>query len=162
VYVDYVWDWPNFGRELGRTNYLGCGGAYGKVDPTDGANPPHNQQWAPFSGIYYISSATKISDITHWTSNTVSLFEHISRVWNGGRFFEIAWLGAGWIPTFAGIAPDSTDPAVVNWRAASSKHPGIINAAFADGSVRQLSKSGDYNTYIYITGMKDGRVTNFN
>src|SRR5262249_51783871 len=72
VYVDYVWDWPNFGRELGRTNYLGCGGAYGKVDPTDVANPPNNQQWAPFTGIYYMSSATKIADITDGTSNTVA------------------------------------------------------------------------------------------
>src|SRR5207302_8564740 len=52
VYVEYVFDVPNFGRELGRSNYVGCGGAYGNIT---NANPADTvvTQWAPFVGIYY-------------------------------------------------------------------------------------------------------------
>ena len=47
VYVDYVVDVPNYGHEMGRSNYLGCGGAYGKVATSD----LPNAQWIPFTGI---------------------------------------------------------------------------------------------------------------
>ncbi len=156
VYVDYVCDLPGFGRELGRSNYLGCGGAYGKVDPADTVY----QKWAPYTGIYYMNSTTKIGDITDGTSNTIAFIETMSGVHNDGtRDFEVAWMGAGWLPTVLGLAPDGND---LNWRQASSKHPGVVNCAFADGSVRPIAKSGDFYTYIYMSGMKDGAVIDFN
>src|SRR5262249_17229978 len=71
VYVDYVLDVPNYGHTMGRTNYLGCGGGYGRVDGSDAPNA----QWIPFAGIYYTSSKTKIADITDGTSNTVAFGE---------------------------------------------------------------------------------------
>ena len=151
VYVDYVVDVPNYGHEMGRSNYLGCGGAYGKVATSD----LPNAQWIPFTGIYYMSSKTKQADVIDGTSNTVAFLETLSGVHNDGtRDFEISWMGAGWLPTKLGIAPDGND---YNWRQASSKHPGIINAAFADGSVRIISKGADYNMYIYVTGMADNQ-----
>src|SRR5439155_122125 len=48
-YVDYVLDTPGFGRELGRSNYMGVGGGEGKIDPIDTLHAP----WAPYVGIYY-------------------------------------------------------------------------------------------------------------
>ena len=155
VWVDYVLDVHNYGHELGRSNYLGCGGAYGKVDTSDAANA----QWRPFCGIYYTSSATKQADILDGTSNTIAFIETLSGVHNDGtRDFEISWMGAGWLPTRLGIAPDGND---YNWRQASSKHPGVLNCAFADGSVRILSKGSDFNMYMYVTGMADNTPINF-
>src|SRR5262249_31929234 len=37
-YIDYVWDWPNFGHEMGPSNYVSCAGYLGdntKNIPTD-------------------------------------------------------------------------------------------------------------------------------
>jgi prepilin-type N-terminal cleavage/methylation domain-containing protein/prepilin-type processing-associated H-X9-DG protein len=155
VYVDYVLDVHNYGHELGRSNYLGCGGAYGKVDPSDTVFG----QWRPYCGIYYTSSKTKQADIIDGTSNTIAFIETLSGVHNDGtRDFEISWMGAGWLPTYLGIAQDGND---LNWRQASSKHPGVLNCAFADGSVRIISKKADFNTFIYVTGMADNQPIHF-
>src|SRR5439155_14778917 len=35
VTIDYVYDVPKYGRELGRSNYVGMGGGFGKIDPND-------------------------------------------------------------------------------------------------------------------------------
>jgi prepilin-type processing-associated H-X9-DG protein len=56
-----------------------------------------------------------------------------------------------------GIAPDGDG----NWYQAGSKHPGVINVAYADGSVHSIAKTADYNTWIYITGKADGAVADF-
>jgi prepilin-type N-terminal cleavage/methylation domain-containing protein/prepilin-type processing-associated H-X9-DG protein len=170
VYVDYVLDVPSFGHEMGRTNYLACGGGYGKVDPGD----TPNLTWAPFTGIYYSSSRTKYGDITDGTSNTIAFGEYVG-THNGtypsipanSREFVITWMGAGWISSRFGLAPvwDSTAAAGTpgtdyTWRMFSSNHTGVVNCAFADGSVHGISKTADFNSWIYATGMQDGRVLN--
>jgi prepilin-type processing-associated H-X9-DG protein len=147
VGVDYVLDVPGYGHELGRTNYLGCGGAWGKVNPIA---DPTNAQWAPFTGIYHMNSRTRIAEITDGTSNTVAFGETLS-----AGTCEIAWMGAGWFVSKWGLAPDGDDS---NWRRPASRHSGIINFAFADGSVRPIGKYADYNTWIYVTGKADGKV----
>jgi prepilin-type N-terminal cleavage/methylation domain-containing protein/prepilin-type processing-associated H-X9-DG protein len=168
VWIEYVYDVPNYGRELGRSNYLGMGGGYGKIDPIDTLNA----KWAPFTGIYYTNSKTKIADITDGTSNTIAFEETTTGVQtNGTRYFEIAWMGAGWGVSggrrATGIEPDAPpiDPATGlpkphNWRNASSKHPGIVNFAWADGSVRSVSKTTDFNVFVIASGMRDGQVYN--
>jgi prepilin-type N-terminal cleavage/methylation domain-containing protein/prepilin-type processing-associated H-X9-DG protein len=170
VWVDYVLDVPNFGHEMGRTNYLGCGGGYGKIDPSDTSDA----QWLPFTGIYYMSSKTRIGDITDGTSNTIAFGEYVG-VHNGtypsipanSREFVVSWMGAGWLSSKYGLAPvwDSTGAAGTpgtdyTWRMFSSMHTGVVNCSFADGSVRPVSKSADFNSWIYATGMQDGRVLN--
>jgi prepilin-type N-terminal cleavage/methylation domain-containing protein/prepilin-type processing-associated H-X9-DG protein len=159
VYVDYVWDWPQFGHEMGRTNYLGVGGAYGKVSGSDAANAT----WLPFTGIYYMSSKTKMTEISDGTSNTVAFGEYVGVHIDGHREFGISWMGAGWLVTKWGLAPiyksdGSTGGNDYTWRQFSSKHTGIINFAFADGSVRPISRTADFNQWIYATGAQDGRV----
>jgi prepilin-type N-terminal cleavage/methylation domain-containing protein/prepilin-type processing-associated H-X9-DG protein len=159
VYVDYVYDWPNFGHEMGATNYLGVGGAYGKVDGSDAANA----QWLPFTGIFYMSSATKITAISDGTSNTVAFGEYTGTHINGTREFRVSWMGAGWLVTRFGLAPiynadGSTGGNDYTWRQFSSKHAAVVNFAFADGSVRPISRTADFNQWIYATGAQDGRV----
>jgi prepilin-type N-terminal cleavage/methylation domain-containing protein/prepilin-type processing-associated H-X9-DG protein len=162
IYVDYVLDVPNYGHELGRTNYVGVGGAYGKIDPADTVNA----SWAPFTGIYYENSKTRIADITDGTSNTIAFGEHLGGVHKDGqRQFEISWMGAGWWYTKFGLAPVYPDEygngsSDYQWRMFQSKHTGIVNFAFADGSVHSISASSDFNTFIYLTGMADGQVVN--
>jgi prepilin-type N-terminal cleavage/methylation domain-containing protein/prepilin-type processing-associated H-X9-DG protein len=158
VYVEYVYDVPNYGREMGRTNYVGCGGAYGNVV---NANPAETAitQWAPYVGIYYTNSKTKIADVTDGTSNTIAFLETLTfGTFYPHRQFEVAWMGAGWLPTRRGIG--SGGPGDISYAQPSSKHTGIVNCAFADGSVRSVSKTADYNTFIYASGMKDGQVVN--
>jgi prepilin-type N-terminal cleavage/methylation domain-containing protein/prepilin-type processing-associated H-X9-DG protein len=170
VWVDYVYDIPNFGHEMGRTNYLGCGGGYGRVDPSD----TPNASWAPYTGIYYASSRTKIGEITDGTSNTIAFAEYVG-VHNGNyssqgypagsREFAISWMGAGWLSTRSGLAPsynpvDGSAGTDYTWRQFSSRHSAVVNCAFADGSVRGVSKSADFNSWLYASGMQDGKVLN--
>jgi prepilin-type N-terminal cleavage/methylation domain-containing protein/prepilin-type processing-associated H-X9-DG protein len=164
VYVDFVFDVPGFGREIGRSNYVGIGGGYGKVDPSDAAHA----RWAPFVGIYYTASHTKIADVKDGTSNTIAFSETLSGVHNNGdRDFEIAWMGAGWYTTRRGLAPiyTYTDASGVKhpndylYSQLSSQHPGLVNCAFADGSVRPVFKTADFNTWVATTGMRDGTIT---
>jgi prepilin-type processing-associated H-X9-DG protein len=48
------------------------------------------------------------------------------------------------------------------WYAFGSQHAGdIVNFGFADGSVRGIRGTIDFNTLIFITGYKDNQVVNF-
>jgi prepilin-type N-terminal cleavage/methylation domain-containing protein/prepilin-type processing-associated H-X9-DG protein len=164
VYVDYVLDVPNYGHEMGRTNYLGCGGAYGQVSGSDAADA----QWLPYTGVYYMNSKTKITDISDGTSNTVAFGEYCGTHLNGTREFVISWMGAGWLGSKWGLAPIYDGPGSADgetghgndysWRQFSSKHTAVVNFAFADGSVRGIARSADFNAWIYATGATDGKV----
>jgi prepilin-type N-terminal cleavage/methylation domain-containing protein/prepilin-type processing-associated H-X9-DG protein len=166
VYVDYVLDTPNFGHELGRTNYVGVGGAWGNVTSawTDGNGA--SGTYAGYSGIYTMNTPATIGAITDGTSNTAAFGETLTGVHRDGtRDFEIAWMGAGWWYTGYGLAPiypdengnGSTD---YTFRQFSSKHTGIVNFAFADGSVHSISQSADFTTFVAASGKADGKVVN--
>jgi prepilin-type processing-associated H-X9-DG protein len=174
VYVDYVLDTPGFGRELGRSSYAGVAGAYGKVDPTDTVH----LQWAPYVGIFNSANSkqpTKFGDIKDGLSNTL-MFGEVMGGWHkdGSRDFEISWMGSGGWVTRLGLAPiyayknpftgvQYGDPVAnvgpeYNWAQFQSAHPGLVNFAFGDGSVRSIFTSADFNTFIAISGMKDGAI----
>jgi prepilin-type N-terminal cleavage/methylation domain-containing protein len=82
VYYDGVYPVPGYGAELGLTNYLGVGGAFGVILPTDPT--PTHAQWAPYTGIFYDNSQTRIADVLDGTSNTLFFGEHLVGFLNSG------------------------------------------------------------------------------
>jgi prepilin-type N-terminal cleavage/methylation domain-containing protein/prepilin-type processing-associated H-X9-DG protein len=154
------WDWilnvPGYGHELGRSNYVGVMGGYGKVEPDDTSH----SQWAPFTGIYYANSTTKLTEIADGTSNTLAFGEYLGGLHKDGtRDYELSWMGAGCLPTKYGLAPNygpaSNDYYKLQFQ---SKHDGVVNFAFADGSVRGISQSVNFTAFVYASGMQDGQV----
>jgi prepilin-type N-terminal cleavage/methylation domain-containing protein/prepilin-type processing-associated H-X9-DG protein len=139
---------------FGLTNYIGCGGFGGSDDPTLTGLAP--DVW---KGIYYRNSYTTMGQISDGTSNTIAFGETLSGAIND-REFGLLWFGSGAMPTAWGLQPSQASGA--DWAGFSSAHTGgIIQFAFADGSVRPITTSADYNTYIYASGMADGTVVNF-
>ena len=169
IYVDYVLNTPNFGRELGRTNYVGVGGGWGNVSTawTDGAGtPPASGTYSAYSGIYTMNTPCTIGSIIDGTSNTAAFGETLTGFHKDGtRDFEIAWMGAGWWYTGWGLAPiypneNGVGSSDYTFRQFSSKHTGIVNFAFADGSVHSIGLSSDFSTFVALSGKADGKVIN--
>jgi prepilin-type processing-associated H-X9-DG protein len=67
-------------------------------------------------------------------------------------------MGTAWGPPSGPYAPGK---GTSYWQFQSA-HTGFVNFAFADGSVRGISWSVDYNTYVYASGMQDGQVVDAN
>lgn len=148
----------------GLGNYIGCTGYLG-----DNAGPSGVPGAAQFKGIFYRNSKTKIGDITDGASNTIAFGETLGGQ-SKNRDFALTWFGAGAMPTAWGLAPvvaqdiTQTPPVTttdVRWYQFSSRHPGIINFAFADGSVRPISQATQNAVYWAASGMADGTPYNF-
>jgi len=165
LWIDYVYDTPGFGHDLGAANYLANGGTFG--DATTAI------QW---KGPYAANSKTKFTDITDGTSNTIAFGETLGGA-EIGRDYRLSWLGAGTLTAYLGIPTSSTGPWY--W---SSKHSGVVQFGFCDGSVRNFrtgvarcptntyGNSGpatpnawpaDARAFQQAAGMADGEVPNF-
>ena len=146
IWIDYVLDGSFFnnqyGNEWGRTNYIGCGGWMGSTYPA-------------LQGIYDANSKTTIVSITDGTSNTIAFGESLFGTATGTRDIVCAWFGAGSMPSAWGL---STTP---DWNYFSSKHTGIVNFAFGDGSVRPITLSANLTMFVYASAMSDGHVVDF-
>jgi len=148
IWIDYIYDVPSFGHEVGGSNYLGNAGWLG--DNNDATSQK-------YIGPYYRNSKTKFTDITDGTSQTIAFGETLSGRPTGARDFKLLWPGAGSMPTAWGLPQDSS----VDWYNFSSRHLGIVQFGFCDGSVRAISKGCDFNNYIYSSGIHDGQVINW-
>jgi prepilin-type N-terminal cleavage/methylation domain-containing protein len=114
---------------LGRTSYAGCAGLAGKGT---------SQYWSRYEGIFSNRSQTSLSRIPDGTSNTLLLGEKVGGRVNGQRVALTAWMGSGVVPTWGGLPADGRDPAFPP--SFDSKHRGVVQFCFADGSVRSLRK----------------------
>jgi prepilin-type N-terminal cleavage/methylation domain-containing protein/prepilin-type processing-associated H-X9-DG protein len=154
---DYLINTPGYGRELGRTNYVGVMGAQGKVPPGDQGH----SQWAPFTGIYYANSSTRVANITDGTSNTLAFGEALGGMHTNGknRDMELSWMGAGCLATKYGLVPQygpqGNDYISLQFQ---SMHGGVVNFAFADGHVAAITQTVNFDVFIYASGMRDEQV----
>jgi prepilin-type N-terminal cleavage/methylation domain-containing protein len=148
IYYDFVWDWPNFGHEMGASNYIGSAGYFGLSSPQ-------------YTGPYYQNSKTKIESIGDGTSNTIAFGETLAGNATN-RDFRLSWMGAGSMPTGNGLPNDAR----AGWFNFSSRHSGIVQFGFCDGSVRPIRKGltspgAGYDNFIYASGANDGKVVDF-
>src|SRR5262249_40877404 len=150
TFFDWVYNAPGYGAELGRSNYLGVGGAFGVVQPGDPS--PVDAAWVPYTGIYYDNSQTRSPpDITDGTSYTLAFGEYLGAIHNNGfREYELAWMGAGWGGTKFGLAPiyGPQNNDYFNGQFQSMHTGRVVNFAWADGHVSGISQTADYNTFI--------------
>jgi len=153
-WIDYVNDYPGFGHEVGRTNYVANAGFYGPSSQLYFENSAGTIPYSP--GPYNIGSKTKLTDITDGTSNTIGFGETFSGS-STSRTFAMTWPGSGCMATFPGLPTDQN----ANEFTFSSHHGPIVMFGFCDGSVRPITKGCDTLTFNNAAGMSDGQVINF-
>jgi prepilin-type processing-associated H-X9-DG protein len=158
---------------LGRSNYLGVGGYYalgddngnGGCDQMAGKpnNPNLNQDCQQWMGMFYYNSSNSVARVPDGTSNTLLFGEYAGQTIN--------WGGSGGIPSgvctaawgcgfnYTGFGPPITvDIPDSGYGQFNSRHTGIINFCFADGSVHAISQNIDFNTYVLLSAYADGLV----
>lgn len=144
----------------GTTDYVGVGGTGRGFDTrTDAAAP-----WLPYTqweGIYTNRSTVTLASLPDGTSNTLLYGEATGRTWGSEpNSFDKSWFGVGALPTAFGLA-NGPNAYVYQF---SSNHPGVVQFAFADGSVRPLrvgstanvGNRGDWFVLLRLSGYKDG------
>jgi prepilin-type processing-associated H-X9-DG protein len=137
----------------GLTNYIGCAGALGEVSGFYGT----------YSGAFYVDSNVPVANIQDGSSNTILFGETLGGAETGTRDWALAWMGSGSMPT----AWNLLTPA--QWFTFGSRHSGVVNFAFGDGSVRTMRKvgrdTGWFSPQWYAlqraAGRQDGELVDF-
>src|SRR5207302_3551229 len=113
-----------------------------------------------FIGPYTFNSKTRVGDIADGTSNTIAFGETLFGTFPGPRDWSLTWMGSGTLASTygLGVAPGACPPGVVNSGQFSSKHAGVVNFSFVDGSVHAISTSVNQNVFFALSGMNDGTV----
>lgn len=129
-------------QPYGRTNYFANAGYVGNF-----------ASFLQYCGPYYPNSQVTMTQILDGTSNTLAFGESLA----GAPTYAITWMGAGAMPVGWGLA---TNPATAQWYQYSSNHPGIINFAICDGTVRAIGTGVNFTTLVYAAGTTDGQNIN--
>ncbi|HMF12045.1 MAG TPA: DUF1559 domain-containing protein, partial [Gemmataceae bacterium] len=124
---------PSTGVILGRTSYLGCAGLAGRGT---------SRYWSKYEGIFSNRSRTSLDRISDGTSNTLLVGEFDGGRLDGQRYALGSWMGTGAMPTWGGL-PRGGEAFLFPIHF-SSKHPGVVQFCFADGSVHGLRKGSSW------------------
>ena len=139
-----------------RTNYAGC----------------HNDVEAPIDkdnyGLLFLNSKIRYSDIDDGSSKTILLSEKLLSPddlgWVSGTRSTLRNTGVQ--PNWAGSNRSKSLTELAEEKPANSlfvggfsaRHPGIINTAFADGSVHAINEQIDVETYHQLGNRADGQI----
>jgi prepilin-type N-terminal cleavage/methylation domain-containing protein len=143
---------PSIDSALGRTNYIGVAGYSGVGTGSD-----------IVAGLMTDRSSISMEMLTgaDGASNTLLFGEYLGNADQGPRLYSASWIGCGTLPTAWGT-PTGADS---GWWHFSSKHTGVVQFCFGDGSVRGIRKgiaqgSPDWVTFVLASGWHDGQPVN--
>ncbi len=141
----------SYNLQLGKTTYMGVAGGLGRINDSG---------WDAWQGIFTNRSKNRMSDVKDGTSNCLMFGEYCGGYdSNGSLQFAPAWIGGTIMATAWGLTPAAggKKPA---WYQFGSLHPGIVQFALADGSVRNISLTitdiPGQRYYRGLSAMKDG------
>ena len=140
--------------QIAKSNYVGVCSVGDSMTPPSG----NFEQYGPPAGVFFWNSATRFRDITDGTSNTGMLGERCYKLSNvlmgAGNVIGCSPLLSGYksrtraINSALGIPYWGINQTAINWahqnRSFSSLHPGGVQFALCDGSVRFISDTIDF------------------
>jgi prepilin-type N-terminal cleavage/methylation domain-containing protein len=135
---------------IGRSNYLGVAGYGGQA--------------VNFAqGVFTNRTPVSLSQLTaaDGSSTTLLFGECATGTVDGGVTVAHTWMGSGCLPTAWG----TVDQQGGAWYAFTSKHTGVVQFCYGDGSVHGIRKGvtggSAYASYVFASGWNDGQVVDF-
>jgi len=167
---------PMDAQDIGRTTYVGVAGTFGKgtyTYPSGGSPPVVTGDIGRYEGIFTNRSTNSIGAIQDGTSNTLMFGECLggpNPPPSGSPLYGFSWFGMGALPTLGGLPVQYPE-----YYQFSSKHTGVVNFCYADGSVRGLKVASsawdplaatpdkppppaDWFVFQQLAGMRDGET----
>jgi prepilin-type N-terminal cleavage/methylation domain-containing protein len=130
---------------LGRTNYGAVGGTIGKGSEA----APGDAFYLQYEGLFFNRSKVRFEGIPDGTSNTLAFGEMLGAFSKdatgkntGTRERMYSWMGAGFMVAYWGVKDSKT----CDWFTFGSKHTGVVNFAYGDGSIRTV-RPGAYAAF---------------
>jgi prepilin-type N-terminal cleavage/methylation domain-containing protein/prepilin-type processing-associated H-X9-DG protein len=123
------------GTYPGMTNYVPSAGLGGHI--TNGSTSAIQAWYAAREGVFVEEIVNTIPGVTDGTSNTMIFGEYLGQFVSGNagqHALSVAWMGATGFPAYFSMAEPT------NFLSYASNHTGIVNFAFADGSVHGIRK----------------------
>ncbi len=126
----------------GLTNYVACGGTFGNYTQN---NPASITQpiYARHAGPFVSNVQNTFASISDGLSNTVFFGEYVGGFDSTSgttREWSMAWMSGSSFPTYWSITPDKKSPN--HFYSLNSRHTGVINCSYGDGSVRSIRSTG--------------------
>lgn len=157
---------PGIDGLFGRTNYTGCAGLIGHLGGGGVSGPLGRPpsltiggvsiEWDALAGVFVNRSNRTTGDVLDGTSNTLLFGEAMFAIDDPPSPSKVSagWMGTGTLVTAFGLA----GPKNARHDRFSSTHPGIVQFALADGSVRPLRIQMSSNVLWAMGGIRDGVI----